>query len=216
MFHSFIEQDILNEKDAIKGSRHCMLLKIENKLSLSPRQAQIAYPVDETQHINRKLTKFEAQPLLDDFPKISLPLPLPGMTGEWGVATLFLRFHGRSLLLILNLLLLENSVLMVGTKHEEVSCCTLALLDLLAPFEWASAFINSIPIDYLEFINSPVPFIGGLVPENKKSLRRILKGKLVKDAIANGLIVLNLDSGEVFVGENEKQNALAFSQTIAQ
>ena len=191
-----------------------MLQKIQNKLRLSPRQSQIAYPNDETQHVNRKITKFEAQPLLDDFPTISLPLPLPDMTGEWGVTTLLMRFHSNALLLILNLLLLENSVLMVGTKHEEVSCCTLALLDLLAPFEWASAFINSIPIDYLEFINSPVPFIAGLVLENSNTFHSILKGKLVKDAIANGLIVMNLDSGDVFVGDNEKQNALAFSQTV--
>ena len=192
-----------------------MLQKIQNKLSLSPRQGRITYPVDETQHINRQVTNFEAEPLLDGFPKISLPLPIPDISGEYGVAKLFLKFHSRALLLILNLLLLEKSVLVVGTSHEEVSCCTLALLELLKPFEWASAFINSIPINFIEFITSPVPFIGGLVPENQERLDEILKGDLVKDAISNGLIILNLNSSEVYIGIDEKQNSLAFSQTIA-
>ena len=204
-----------NQENIIKGNRHCMLQKIQDKLNLSQRQTRISYPIDESQHVNRPITKFVAPPLLDDFPKISLPLPIPNMTGEWGVAMLFLKFHARALHLILNLLLLENSVLVVGTSHEEVSCCTLALLDLLQPFEWSSVFINSIPIHYLEFINSPVPFIAGLLPENKNRLTSILDGDLVQDAIKNGLTVLNLNSGKVFVGNDEEQNALAFSQTLA-
>ena len=203
-----------NQENIIKGNRHCMLQKIQDKLNLSQRQTRISYPIDESQHVNRPITKFVAPPLLDDFPKISLPLPIPNMTGEWGVAMLFLKFHARALHLILNLLLLENSVLVVGTSHEEVSCCTLALLDLLQPFEWSSVFINSIPIDYLEFITSPVPFIAGLVPD-KNRLTSILDGDLVQDAIKNGLTVLNLNSGKVFVGNDEEQNALAFSQTLA-
>ena len=192
-----------------------MLQKIRNKLSLSPHQDRITYPVDETQHMNKQATEFEAEPLLHGFPTVSLPLPIPDMTGEWGVATLFLKFHARALLLVLNLLLLEKSVLVVGTSNEEVSCCTLALLRLLEPFEWASVFINSIPINFLEFINSPVPFIAGLMPQNDEKLGDILKDDLVKDAISNGLIILNLNSNEVYVGNDEKQNSLAFSQTVA-
>ena len=204
-----------NQENIIKGNRHCMLQKIQDKLTLSLCQARITYPIDEVQHISRQITKFEAQPLLDNFPKISLPLPIPDMIGEWGVATLFLKFHARLLHLILNLLLLEKSVLVVGTSHEEVSCCTLALLELLQPFEWSSAFINSIPIEYLELINSPVPFIAGLVPENDSRLNSVLEGDLVQDAMKSGLIVMNLSSGKVFIGNDDQQNALAFSQTLA-
>ena len=192
-----------------------MLQKIQTKLILSPHQARIAYPASEVQHINRRISKFEAQPLLDDFPQISIPLPLPDMSGEWGVAMLFLKFHARALLLVLNLLLLEKSVLVVGSSHEEVSCCTLALLDLIQPFQWASAFINCIPIDFLEFINSPVPFIAGFVEENDEKLEKVLQRKLVKDANLNGLIILNLNLGEVCAGSHDKQIGLAFSQTIA-
>ena len=204
-----------NENSVILGYRHSMLQKIQNEFCFTQHQSRIAYPIDETQHIKRQVTRFEAPPLLDHLPKISLPLPPPDMTGEYGVSMLFVRFNAKALLLILNLLLLEKSVFVVGTSHEEVSCCTLALLHLLEPFEWASAFINSIPINFIEFITSPVPFIGGLVPENQERLDEILKGDLVKDAISNGLIILNLNSSEVYIGIDEKQNSLAFSQTIA-
>ena len=215
LFQSIIDLDDVNEENVIKGNRHCMLRKIQNKLKLSPHQSRIVYPIDENQHVKRQVSKFEAQRLLDDFPKISLPLPLPDMTGEWGVATLFLKFNARAMFFALNLLLLENSVLVVGTSHEEVSCCTLALLDLLQPFEWASAFINCIPIDYLEFINSPVPFIAGLVPENGDKLDEVLKGDLIKDVLEAGLIILNLNSGEVWFGKDENQTSLAYSLTTA-
>ena len=80
LFQSVICLDDLDEEKVIKGTRHCMLQKIQNKLSLSPRQARIAYPMDEFQHIKRQVIKFEAPPLLDNFPKISLPLPLPDMS----------------------------------------------------------------------------------------------------------------------------------------
>ena len=191
-----------------------MLQKIQTKFILSAHQARIAYPADELQHINRRITKFEAEPLLDDLLPISLPLPLPAMSAEWGVAMLFLKFHARALLLVLNLLLLEKSVLVVGTSHEEVSCCTLAFLILIQPFEWAGAFVNNIPIDFLEFINSPIPFIAGLVEESDEKLNKILKRQVVKDANVNGLIILNLSSGEVCAGSHDKQIGLAFSQTI--
>ena len=215
MFQSVIDFNAVDENQVIKGNRHCMLRKIHNKLILSPRQSRIAYPIDETQHVNRQVTKFEASRLLDDFPKISLPLPLPDMTGEWGIATLFLKFHARYLLLIKNLLLLESSVLVVGTSHEEVSCCTLALLELIQPFEWASAFINYIPIDFLEFITSPVPFIAGLVPENDDKLNMVLKGDLVKDAMEGGLVILNLDSLEITFSKDDNRTSLAYSQTLS-
>ena len=192
-----------------------MLERIQSKFRLTPCQARIAYPIDDTQHIKRQITKFEAQSLLDGFPKISLPLPIPDMIGEWGVAVLFLRFNVKFLLLTLNLLLLEKSVLVVGTSREEVSCCTLALLHLLDPFEWASAFINSISIKFLEIINSRTPFIAGLVADNEMELDKVLKGDLVRDAISSGLMILDVKSGEVYANDRDKPNWLAFCQTIS-
>ena len=136
----------------VNKNRRWMLHTIKTDLRLSPDQAKIKYPTDEYEYVDREITKFEANPLLEGFPAISLPLPLPDMSGEWGVAKLFLKFKSSALLLTLNLLLLESSVLVVGTSPEEVASCTSALLTLLQPFNWASVFIPQIPLDYLDFV----------------------------------------------------------------
>ena len=135
-----------------KSNRSWMLFNIKNKLRLSPNELKVKYPSDEYEYMQRKIIMAEFNPLFEDFPKISLPLPLPDMSGEWGVATLFLRFHSPCLLVILNLLLLESPALVVGTRPEEVASCTSALLTLLQPFKWASPFIPLIPIDYLDLV----------------------------------------------------------------
>merc|ERR1712151_1305287 len=166
------------------------------------------------EHMNRIVPKFEADSLLKNFPKISLPLPLPDVSSEWGVATLLLRFKATAVLLVLNLLLLESSVLVVGTSSEQVTSCALALLDLLKPYEWSSAFIPSIPIDYLDFVSSPVPLIAGIVAENKSRLKDILFDDRVKDALNNGTSILNLDTGNV-ANKNDSLNMIAYSQVVA-
>ena len=132
-----------------------MLHKIKNKLRLSPDQMKVKYPTGGYEYLRRKTMTLEFNPLLEDFSKIKLPLPLPDMSGEWGVATLFLRFNSSAMLVILNLLLLESPALVMGTSPEEVACCTSALLKLLLPFKWVSVFIPLIPVDYLDLVSSP-------------------------------------------------------------
>ena len=129
-----------------------MLHNIKNKLRLSLKELKVKYPSDEYEYMRRQIRMVEFDPLLEDFPKITLPLPLPNMSAEWGVATLFLRFNSSTLLVILNLLLLESPALILGTRPEEVAACTSALLTLLQPFKWASPFIPLIPIDYLDLV----------------------------------------------------------------
>ena len=86
--------------DNVKSNRHMMLHMIKTKLRLSPTQAKVKHPSNEHARANREVSKFEFDPLLENCPKISLPLPLPDMYGEWGVATLFLRFKPSDLLIL--------------------------------------------------------------------------------------------------------------------
>ena len=196
----------------IKRDRHWMLHRIQAKLYLSLQERRVKYPSDDNDYINKTFSKVVFDPLNDLFPSISLPLPLPD-TSDWGVALLFLRFGSSTLLLVLNLLLLESSILVVGTRAEEVSCCTSALSTLLKPFRWASVFMPLIPV--LDFVGSPVPFIAGIVPENKLNLNSILGDDRVADALNDGMILLNLDTGNVFAaGQLSKQRKLSFSQTL--
>ena len=53
----------------------------------------------------------------------------------------------------------------------------------------------SIPINYLDFAGLPAPLIAGIVAENKSRLKDILTDDRVKDALKNGMTILNLDSG---------------------
>jgi len=201
--------------DNRKGIRHFMLHRIKTKLYLSPGESRVKYPNDEYEFINKKHSRLEFDPLLENLPKISLPLPLPDMIGEWGVATLFIRFNPSALLLTLNMLLLEASVLVIGTRPREVSCCTSALLTLLDPYKWASVFMPLIPTEYLEFVESPVPFIAGMVLDNDVSHDQIVADERIINAIESGMIVLDLDRGNIAAADHlSKEKKLAFSQTL--
>ena len=184
--------------------RHQILKAIQTNCCLSYEQLQIQYPASDLDHIQQEVTYFELDLAVQDFPKISIPLPLPRIVDEWGVATLLLRTNATSIVTLTNLLLLERSLLILGTNHDEVTSCSLALLSLLAPFKWASAFMPIIPHDMLDFVSSPVPFIAGVVRRTELGLKKIEEDYRVQNAIEEGMSVLNLDSGKVIVTkENE-------------
>merc|ERR1711862_252188 len=109
----------------------------------------------------------------------------------------------------------ESSVLIVGTSPEEVTFCTSALLTLLQPYKWSNVFMPLIPFDYLDLVQSPVPFIAGTVAEDNFMLDRILNDDRIVDAASNGLRVLNLNTGQIIISVSnrvEKQRILTFSQ----
>ena len=142
-------------------NRQTVLSTLQSKLSLTPMQRRISYPRNEMAHINNPQRRFVMDLSTIGFSKISLPLPLPEVSGQWGLSTLFLRIKDSGLIILLKLLLLERSVLVVGETSEEVTACTTALLELLDPYKWASAFMPLLPRDMLDFVSSPVPFIAG-------------------------------------------------------
>jgi len=162
-------------------------------------QRNVSYPRNETEHLNNSQLRFDLDLSIMGISKISLPLPLPQMSSQWGLATLFLCIKDSGLLILLKLLLLERSVLVVGDTPEEVTACTTALLGLLDPYKWASAFIPLLPIDMLDFIGSPVPFIAGIIVEGKKHLQSVIRDHGVKEAMLNGLSVVNLVSGKLII-----------------
>ena len=61
-----------------------------------------------------------------------------------------------------------------------------------------------------------VPFIGGVVADDSLKLDYVLNDDRVKNAIHDGLIVLNLNTGEVLTSDAcGKQKLMAFSQTLS-
>ena len=67
-------------------------------------------------NITNEMYTFDCSPDLN-FPKTTIPVPLPQIFDEFGVATLALKFKLRTLLKVLMLLLLENSFLLAGNKE---------------------------------------------------------------------------------------------------
>ena len=102
----------------LKRNRHIVLNTILNKFCLSPDQTKVHYPKDELEHINKKTLAFVHDPLLDNLPSISIPLPLPQVSGEWGVAVLLLRVKSWGLLALLNLLLLGKSAVWLLFEND--------------------------------------------------------------------------------------------------
>jgi len=180
-------------------NRQAVLSALQSKLSLTPLQRRISYPRNELAHINNPQRRYVMDLSIMGFSKISLPLPLPEVSGQWGLSTLFLRIKDSGLIILLKLLLLERSVLVVGETAEEVTACTTALLELLDPYKWASAFMPLLPRDMLDFVSSPVPFIAGMIVEGKQHLHSIIHDYGVKDAMLHGLSIVNLVSGKLIV-----------------
>jgi len=180
-------------------NRSAVLSTLQSKLCLSPYQRRITYPRNEVAHVQSQQRRFVMDLKVMGFSTVSLPLPLPEVSGQWGLATLFLRIKDSGLVILLKLLLLERSVLVVGEKSEEVTACATALLELLDPYKWASAFMPLLPREMLDFVSSPVPFIAGMLVEGKQDLHSIIHDHGVKDAMLHGLSIVNLVSGKLIV-----------------
>ena len=91
-----------------------------------------------------------------DFP----PVPLQ----DWTVAVLFSRVSVDVIIKCVNILLLEQSLVVVGEDLGLVSAIGTALTSLLAPFKWDGVFIPVLPVGLNDILQSPVPFVLGVSP----------------------------------------------------
>merc|ERR1711862_679837 len=65
------------------------------------------------------------------------------------------------------------------------------------PYKWVLPFCPVIPEGFFDYVAAPFSFIGGMVARNETHLKSIETNKVVKDAIRDGLTVVNLTSGEI-------------------
>lgn len=174
----------------LKSRRQIVIKAMREKLRLTTRQALVTFPRSQLEHINGKLHYFEAFiPQIPNCDTVKLPLPLPRIGKEWALAQFLLDIGPDSLVLCLKLMLLERSILVLGDNLQHVSMYACGLIELLRPFEWASAFMPVLPHRMLDFINSPVPFIAGVAARN---ISEIENDSRVLEAMDNGMSLLNL------------------------
>eukprot|EP00984_Skeletonema_dohrnii_P024218 scaffold13327_cov93-Skeletonema_dohrnii-CCMP3373.AAC.1 len=113
--------------------RHKYLQGI-SRIDLSKKQARVRLSSEIS--IRQQIPTFKI-----DLPAFDLvdtiPLPLPHVADDWGVAQLFRFLKPEYICSILKLLLVERSLLVVGHSSEVVTSCICALLQLVKPFQWA-------------------------------------------------------------------------------
>ena len=94
-------------------------------------------------------------------------------------------------------------MLVIGNSSEEVSACVFAMLDLLQPFKWASAFIPMLPFHMFDFLSSPVPFLAGFATSSKRQLNMIETDYRVRNAMQHGLSIVNVTKGKMMITHDQ-------------
>merc|ERR1719245_1736696 len=104
---------------------------------------------------------------------------------------------------LIEILLLERSVLILGECSTEICTYCFSLFGLLKPYTWQSAFMPSLHEDMMDFISAPIPQISGMVARDKKHLQEIETDERVLQEIDSGLTVINLSSKKIhWTGED--------------
>jgi hypothetical protein len=100
---------------------------------------------------------YSAAPSRVDLPLVALE--------DWTCAVLFSRVSADVVVKIVNLLLLEQSLVIVGEDLGLVSAIGTGLISLLAPFRWDNPFVPSLPAGLADVLQSPVPYIVGIAAD---------------------------------------------------
>ena len=83
----------------------------------------------------------------------------------------------------LGLLLAEVKLLIVGTEPGVVSASVIGLLSLMKPLQWVAPLIPMLPLKHLDFIESPVPIVAGLLLRRSSSRSSKSPGEFQSSAV---------------------------------
>ena len=86
---------------------------------------------------------------------------------EWALPALLRWLPVDRLVWLLSLLLCEVKVIVVGSEAGTVSCAVMSILALLRPISWVAPLIPVLPLKYVEFVESPVPILAGVIIDDE-------------------------------------------------
>lgn len=101
----------------------------------------------------------------------------------------------------------EVKLVIIGVDPATVSCAVIGLTSLLKPLQWVSPMIPIMPLKHIEFLESPVPLIAGMVVDGDHASPQSLNGeaitplsilKLCNDG-ESVTAVLDLSARDIFV-----------------
>lgn len=186
--------DIFLEEE-LKASRHQVLGVIEKSLMVPTKLASTDNPESNFGFSSMRRDKFEVSlPVDPSYSFLSYVLPLPQIGKDWGLASLLRNLCPMDFQKIINIILLERSIVVVGKSSIDVSAAIFALMELLKPFQWAGAVIPILPNSMFEILDAPVPFLVGVAGDSAIS---ILNDERISEAMQHGLSLVNLDEGYV-------------------
>lgn len=117
------------------------------------------YNNQQVKVVNKKLQQHIRVPgYISDF-KINLDRLLS--TQEWTCAVLFTHLNSQIIFKIINLLLMEKSLIIHGRNAGIVTTITMAVINLISPFAWEGIFVPLVPDNARELFGAPVPLIVG-------------------------------------------------------
>ena len=90
-------------------------------------------------------------------------------TRDWSCAVLFTHLNATTIFKIINLLLMEKSLVIYGKHPGVVTACTMGVINLLSPFVWEGIFVPLLPDGARALFEAPVPLIVGTVSPPKPS-----------------------------------------------
>jgi hypothetical protein len=86
----------------------------------------------------------------------------------WSVAAILSVLNPPTIISLLNVLILEKSLIVQGQNISMVTAVTSAIAGLLTPFKWQGVFIPLVPANAMEILQAPVPFIVGTCVSYRK------------------------------------------------
>lgn len=96
-------------------------------------------------------------------------------TSNWALPTFLSCFSPKLIIWIISLILCEAKIIVIGSEPGLVSSTVFGLLALIRPLEWVAPLIPMLPLKHIDFVESPVPIIAGLMLDSTKSLDEAVK-----------------------------------------
>jgi hypothetical protein len=82
---------------------------------------------------------------------------------SWALPTLLSCLTPKLILWIISMILCEAKTIIIGSEPGLVSSTIFGLLALIRPLDWVAPIIPMLPYKHIDFVESPVPIIAGLM-----------------------------------------------------
>ena len=86
---------------------------------------------------------------------------------SWLLRKVISHYDSSTFFRIMVMVLLEQQVLFYGNNLELITFSSLLFSSIISPFKWKYPLIPNLPLDQIQMLSSPVPYIAGIQAEEK-------------------------------------------------